>query len=218
MGEQPHEGPKDFYGSAGPATPPGGSAWPPPPLWRPVLPSSHARPPAGAADDDPFPVPGGQATAPPLGRRRRSRKHLVGYPLTALAALAVGLSPGSAAGDPTRETRDLAAPVSQPAHTVTVTAVPSAGPPAGGSGPRAAAPEQATTERRLTAGPTTAPAERAAPAPMPEAEGVLAPADASSPWYESCAAARAAGVTPLHVGDPGYRSALDKDKDGKACE
>jgi hypothetical protein len=217
MAEQPDRGSSDFYGSAGPATPRGGgAAWPPPPLWRPVMPSSHARMPApGAPADDPFPVPGGQATAPPLGRRRRrSGKHLVGYPLTALAALAVGMMPGGSGSQAeASETRDLAAPVSQPAHTVTVTVAPT-----GGTGSKAASPRQTTTKRRLTAGPTTAPAERgaaASPAAEVEGEGVLAAADAA---YEDCAAARAAGAAPLKVGDPGYRSALDKDKDGTACE
>lgn len=57
-------------------------------------------------------------------------------------------------------------------------------------------------------------AERAAqqPAPAPE---VQAPAAA---YYPNCAAARAAGASPLYVGQPGYRGALDRDKDGVACE
>jgi hypothetical protein len=37
-------------------------------------------------------------------------------------------------------------------------------------------------------------------------------------YYANCTAARAAGAAPLHVGEPGYRSALDRDKDGIACE
>ncbi|SMB80121.1 excalibur calcium-binding domain-containing protein [Deinococcus hopiensis] len=36
--------------------------------------------------------------------------------------------------------------------------------------------------------------------------------------YRSCAAARAAGVTPLRRGQPGYSAALDRDGDGVACE
>jgi hypothetical protein len=32
------------------------------------------------------------------------------------------------------------------------------------------------------------------------------------------AAARAAGAAPLRVGEPGYRSGLDRDSDGVACE
>ncbi|MET8134676.1 excalibur calcium-binding domain-containing protein [Streptomyces sp. NPDC005251] len=37
-------------------------------------------------------------------------------------------------------------------------------------------------------------------------------------YYENCDAARAAGAAPLHRGDPGYRSELDRDGDGVACE
>jgi competence protein ComEC len=37
-------------------------------------------------------------------------------------------------------------------------------------------------------------------------------------YYQNCTAAKAAGVAPLHEGDPGYRSALDRDHDGVACE
>lgn len=39
-----------------------------------------------------------------------------------------------------------------------------------------------------------------------------------SVYYASCAAARAAGVAPLYAGEPGYRSGLDRDHDGVACE
>jgi hypothetical protein len=37
-------------------------------------------------------------------------------------------------------------------------------------------------------------------------------------YYQNCTAAKAAGVDPLHDDDPGYRSALDRDHDGVACE
>ncbi|MDY6808456.1 MAG: DUF1524 domain-containing protein [Actinomycetota bacterium] len=39
-----------------------------------------------------------------------------------------------------------------------------------------------------------------------------------SGYYPSCAAARAAGAAPLFVGQPGYRTGLDGDGDGVACE
>ena len=42
--------------------------------------------------------------------------------------------------------------------------------------------------------------------------------EGSSVYYSNCAQARAAGAAPLHVGDPGYRSGLDRDGDGVACE
>jgi hypothetical protein len=37
-------------------------------------------------------------------------------------------------------------------------------------------------------------------------------------YYANCAAARAAGKAPLYRGEPGYRSGLDRDSDGIACE
>jgi hypothetical protein len=36
--------------------------------------------------------------------------------------------------------------------------------------------------------------------------------------YRSCDEARAAGAAPLHLGDPGYTTRLDGDRDGVACE
>jgi len=40
----------------------------------------------------------------------------------------------------------------------------------------------------------------------------------SSAYYKNCAAVRAAGKAPLHKGQPGYDSHLDRDGDGVACE
>lgn len=39
-----------------------------------------------------------------------------------------------------------------------------------------------------------------------------------SVYYANCNEARAAGKAPLRTGEPGYRSALDADGDGIACE
>jgi len=39
-----------------------------------------------------------------------------------------------------------------------------------------------------------------------------------SSYYANCTAARAAGVTPIYRGEPGYSSKLDRDGDGVACE
>lgn len=45
-----------------------------------------------------------------------------------------------------------------------------------------------------------------------------APPDSGSAYYRNCDAARAAGAAPLTRGEPGYRSGLDRDNDGVACE
>ncbi len=83
-----------------------------------------------------------------------------------------------------------------PAPTSTDAVPSSTGPPQPASG---AAPTQE---------PTTG---TTGPAPFG-----TAPDDGT--YYRSCAAARAAGAAPLHVGDPGYRAGLDGDGDGIACE
>jgi hypothetical protein len=40
----------------------------------------------------------------------------------------------------------------------------------------------------------------------------------SSPSFQTCAAARAAGYSSMRRGQPGYSSHLDADGDGIACE
>ncbi|MHC6593236.1 GmrSD restriction endonuclease domain-containing protein [Arthrobacter sp. C152] len=72
--------------------------------------------------------------------------------------------------------------------------------------------------------PAPEPAAPAAPAPVAPAPAPVAPAPAPAPpapaatYYANCAAARAAGAAPLYAGQAGYRSALDRDSDGIACE
>ena len=48
-----------------------------------------------------------------------------------------------------------------------------------------------------------------APEPEPEPQ---------KEFYANCKEAKAAGAAPLYKGDPGYRSDLDRDGDGIACE
>lgn len=52
---------------------------------------------------------------------------------------------------------------------------------------------------------------------VPVEASVSTPA-ASEVYFANCTEARAAGAAPLRVGEPGYRSGLDRDKDGVACE
>lgn len=40
----------------------------------------------------------------------------------------------------------------------------------------------------------------------------------SSTYYDNCSDARAAGAAPVHRGEPGYGSHLDRDGDGVGCE
>jgi hypothetical protein len=75
-----------------------------------------------------------------------------------------------------------------------------------------------------TAAPTTteAPTTTAAPAPPPPpptaAPAPPPPPAPAEPYYANCAAAKAAGAAPIRKGQPGYRSALDRDGDGTACD
>ena len=41
---------------------------------------------------------------------------------------------------------------------------------------------------------------------------------ASDVYFQNCSAARAAGASPVRVGDPGYGRHLDRDGDGVGCE
>jgi len=60
------------------------------------------------------------------------------------------------------------------------------------------------------AGIAVAAAPTAAAAPLPGATPVT--------YYKNCTEARKAGVTPIHKGEDGYDSHLDRDGDGIACE
>lgn len=62
--------------------------------------------------------------------------------------------------------------------------------------------------------PTTVSVEQAAPEPT------VHPGIDSGPavYFANCTQVKQAGAAPLYRGDPGYRSALDRDDDGVACE
>lgn len=60
-----------------------------------------------------------------------------------------------------------------------------------------------------------APAPKASPAPT---QTTPTPSQNTAVYYANCSAARAAGAAPIYQGQPGYRSALDRDHDGVACE
>ncbi|MGY4642364.1 GmrSD restriction endonuclease domain-containing protein [Cellulomonas sp. URHB0016] len=67
--------------------------------------------------------------------------------------------------------------------------------------------------------PTSEPAPvTAARAPAPGPAVAEPEAERATVYYSSCAAARAAGAAPVHLGDPGYGPHLDRDHDGVGCE
>lgn len=74
--------------------------------------------------------------------------------------------------------------------------------------------EQSAEQAQQNQQTTQAPAPEPAPAPAPAPQ--LAPRQ--DVYYQNCTAARAAGAAPIYQGQPGYRSQLDRDHDGVACE
>ena len=114
-----------------------------------------------------------------------------------------------------------AATAALPALAATETAAKTAvsglwGPPCGGTIDAPAPAPVPTSAPAPVATPKPAPATKAAPPPAPVETTEEAPA--RSAYYANCSAAKAAGAAPLHRGEPGYRSGLDRDGDGVACE
>ena len=92
---------------------------------------------------------------------------------------------------------------------------PTAG-PAVATGP----PTVAATSVAAPPTPEPTPETAARPTPTRSARKSTVAPTRSNPavYYRSCEAAQAAGVAPLRTGDPGYRTGLDPDGDGVACE
>jgi uncharacterized protein YraI len=55
-------------------------------------------------------------------------------------------------------------------------------------------------------------------APLARPQTRVTPAAPGTVYYANCTAVRAAGAAPIQRGAPGYRSGLDRDNDGQACE
>jgi hypothetical protein len=160
--------------------------------------------------------------------RRQSVAALVLAPVFFIVAVSLSPSP------PANTTAEDRTPMSKPASTPALQQSSPASAPLPALAPASQlAPAPAPAPARAA---TPAPARAAAPVPAPGAAPAspVAPPNAGSPtgstdsssagstsgspYYANCAAARAAGVAPLHKGDPGYRSGLDRDGDGIACE
>ncbi len=99
-------------------------------------------------------------------------------------------------------------PTSEPTATATATSEPT-------PTPTATATATATATPTPTPDPVATPTAAATPTAVPTPTATMS---APSAYYANCAAVRAAGEAPLYRGQPGYRSALDRDRDGVACE
>ena len=79
----------------------------------------------------------------------------------------------------------------------------------------AAASEQAAQDEPAQNEPAQdEPAQPEEPAQRPQQD----PKKSASTYYANCTEAKAAGAAPMYEGDPGYRSGLDRDHDGIACD
>ncbi|WP_281171024.1 excalibur calcium-binding domain-containing protein [Glycomyces tenuis] len=74
-------------------------------------------------------------------------------------------------------------------------------------------PDPTTTRPEPTETTTSA-----SPEPEPEPESEPTEAEEDEVYYDNCDAARDAGAAPVHEGEAGYRSGLDRDGDGVGCE
>lgn len=78
--------------------------------------------------------------------------------------------------------------------------------------------EQERVEQEKAAQQAAQQAQQQAQQQIQQRSQMSAPAPDTYAYYQNCDAVRAADRAPLYAGQPGYRSALDRDHDGIACE
>lgn len=113
----------------------------------------------------------------------------------------------------------VATVTSSATKTVTVTETTTTAP---SSTPTSTAPSTTTTAVTTTttvaAPPNPGVTETNTRTPVPTVGLPTTTRGGGSAYYPNCDAARAAGVAPIPTGAPGYRSGLDRNNDGVACE
>lgn len=136
--------------------------------------------------------------------KQQRSEGLGGYAAVAIVALLIGRC--SASDDGPVHSAAAVAPVSQPFTEASEDFASPAHPERG----------ETTAEPEMSVGASGASATDSAAfagaAIDPEGE------EPTDIYYRNCSAARAAGAAPIHVGEPGYASHLDRDDDGVACE
>ncbi|WP_282202078.1 excalibur calcium-binding domain-containing protein [Kitasatospora fiedleri] len=154
---------------------------------------------------------------------RSRRVHLGAKVLLTVWCVLMSLAWLGAISDPKQDTAvpaattASAAPSPSPTPSPTPSDTPSPTPEAVTSAPE---PVPTPTPTPTPETPTPTPPPIVAPQPQPE-EPTPEPehtTEQAAAYYKNCTEAKAAGAAPLHRGDPGYRSALDRDGDGIACE
>ncbi|MFK0172271.1 excalibur calcium-binding domain-containing protein [Streptomyces sp. NPDC090306] len=141
---------------------------------------------------------------------RWARKRFV-LPALGLAFF-LGIAAGSGDTDPAKDAKP-ASQAARPAATVTATTTATA------TATETAEPEPAptVTKTRTVKVKVTVTAAAAADGST-GGGGSDDDSGGGSTYYANCTAVRAAGAAPIHAGEPGYSSSLDRDGDGTACE
>ncbi|GHA71834.1 hypothetical protein GCM10010372_83440 [Streptomyces tauricus] len=144
------------------------------------------------------PAPQPSRTAPRWARKR--------YVLPALGlAFFLGIGAGAGTPEPAADTKNSAS-AARPTATVTATATASTK-----AKPAPTVTETKTVKIKVIETVTAQPAVDTGSADNEDGgEG--------SAYYANCDAARAAGAAPVHRGEPGYASHLDRDGDGIGCD
>lgn len=183
-------------------------------------------------------IPAGTAIALGIIRlSRRSRKTLpiisiataafawlVGFIVAITVLAGIGSQSVATAPSVTVTTRPTASATPSPtvspvpSPTPTPTPTPSVAPPVGLLNPVQTEPIEAPRVDAPTVG-EPAVEEPVVEEPVVEEPAVDEPEEpAQDAYYANCKDAKAAGAAPLYQGEPGYRSGLDRDGDGVACE
>lgn len=140
--------------------------------------------------------------------------------LTACTGLiaAAFLAAGCGATPTTGTASKPAITTSQPAG---LASIPSKRPPAKPAVVPKSKPTTKTSTKKPTKKPTvhlTTSKPKPKPTPSPSPTKPKPTKTAEDVYYANCSEVRAAGKAPIHRGDPGYSSKLDRDNDGVACE
>ncbi len=188
-----------------------GKRFNPAPGWP--LASQGWLPPRGWTPDPSWPPapPGWQIVIDDGAPRRWYRRARVIGPAALIIGLFLGVGVGGSgkSGQTAAPAGLVGAATVAPTVTTTVTTTASA-PPAATVTTTAPAPPAETVT--ITAKPA------AAPSAASTSEAAEKAAGANAVYYANCTQAKAAGAAPMSRGEPGYRSGLDRDDDGVACD
>lgn len=177
-----------------------------------IKPSSAVRPPVVPPQSPAIVASKPPSRGPAVGRR--AKQWMAGVGFLMLCSVAGGLYIGTSESDP------------GPAAPIRVVSTTS---PAGFAAvPATKTPVQSPFRIQSSSAPETSayvapppvytPSPTYTPPPVTTTYAPPASPAQSSAYYKNCDAARAAGAAPLYRGGPGYRSKLDRDGDGVACE